>query len=169
MSIFGSQRDISFFKHLNRELIGDVITQQAAYYKFSISKTKSNIYGESVNGKFYQDPVLLNCLINIGDQENPVSEIGVDFSQTIEFYFLRDDLVTASLVPEVGDIIMYKEGYYEVDTIVNNQQFVGKDPWYPNSINPLNPGLENFGWNISIICKTHYVPKDKVSITKARL
>ena len=44
-----------------------------------------------------------------------------------------------------------------------------KDPEYPNSINPLNPGLQNFGWDISILCKTHYVPQDRVNITKARL
>ncbi len=64
---------------------------------------------------------------------------------------------------------MYNEGYFEVDNIVNNQLFVGKDPDYPNNVNPLNPGLQNFGWDVSIICQTHYVPQDKVNLVKARM
>jgi hypothetical protein len=84
-----------------------------------------------------------------------------------------DDLVDANLVPEVGDIIMYQEGYYEVDNTNANQYFVGKNPAYPNyddqGVNPLNPGLENFGSSISVICQAHYVPADRVAITRERL
>jgi hypothetical protein len=133
-------------------------------------------------GKFYIGPVLLNCLIERNDQAFPTSDLGPDLEYGINVAFLKDDLLNknydynidtefygANLVPQVGDIIMYQEGYFEVDNVVNNQLFVGKDPEYPNSINPLNPGLQNFGWDISILCKTHYVPQDRVNITKARL
>ena len=34
MAIFGSARDISMFRKINRELLGDVITQQVALYKY---------------------------------------------------------------------------------------------------------------------------------------
>jgi hypothetical protein len=140
------------------------------------------MYGENVEGKFYIGPVLLSCLIERNDQVFPTSDLGVDLVYGIDVAFLKDDLLNknydfnidtefygANLVPQVGDIIMYQEGYFEVDNVVNNQLFVGKDPEYPNSINPLNPGLQNFGWDISILCKTHYVPQDRVNITKARL
>jgi hypothetical protein len=70
---------------------------------------------------------------------------------------------------EPGDIIMYYEAYFEVDSVKDNQLFVGKDPRYPYNQNPFNPGLEDFGSNISIICTTHYTPADKVQITKERL
>jgi hypothetical protein len=50
-----------------------------------------------------------------------------------------------------------------------NQFFVGKDPEYPNEINPLNPGLSNFGYDVSTIVKAHLVPADKVGITKERM
>ena len=39
----------------------------------------------------------------------------------------------------------------------------------PNNVNPINPGLEDFGSSISIICETHYVPADKLGITQERL
>ena len=52
MSIFGSQRDVSFFRHINRELLWDVVTQQCAVYKLKLDQTKINIYGEASGDKF---------------------------------------------------------------------------------------------------------------------
>ena len=46
---------------------------------------------------------------------------------------------------------------------------MGKNPDYPNAPNPINPGLENFGTNLAIICDTHLVPADKVGISRERL
>ena len=43
MALFGSIRDVSLFRHLNRELLGDIITQQCAVYKLKIAETKVNI------------------------------------------------------------------------------------------------------------------------------
>jgi hypothetical protein len=181
MALYGGQRDISLFRNLNRELLGDIITQQCSFYKFRLDETKVNIYGEASEEKYYTGPILLNCLIDRGDQERPITDVGVDFNRGITFKFLRDDLLNkaqdfninspygADLVVETGDIIMYQERYYEVDNIVVNQLFMGKNPAYPNNANPYNPGLENFGSSISIICSTHYVPADKVGISLERL
>ena len=169
MALFTTQRDISLFRHLNRELLWDIITQQCVYYKLQLGETKVNIYGEASGAKFYNPPVILNALIARDDQNQPVSDLGVDFNWNIEFRFFRDDLVDANLVPEVGDIIMYNEGYYEVDGTNANQYFSGKNPDYPNEPNPLNPGLDNFGTSVSIICNTHYVPADRVQITRERI
>ena len=185
MALYGEARDISFFRHINRELMGNIISQQCIYYKYGIGETKVNIYGEASSGKYYHDPVILFCLIERSDKEFTDSDLGVDFKWGIKFRFLRDDLLNklqdyntnsiygANLVPEVGDLIMYQERYYEVDSTNANQYFVGKNPDYPNydddGVNPTNPGLENFGYNVSIICDTHYVPADYVALTKERL
>ena len=175
MALYGGQRDISLFRHINRELMGNIITQQCAFYKYKVEETNVNIYGESAQEKYYMGPVLLNCIIERRDQQYPETDLGTDFSWGATFKFLRDDLLDkgdhnygANLVPEVGDIILYQEGYYEVDTIVSNQYFTGKNPDYPNEPGNFNPGLENFGSSISIICETHYVPADKVGITRER-
>ena len=166
MAMFGRQRDVSLFRHVNRELINNIITQQVGYYKYKIPQTNTNIYGEG-SKKYFTDPVLINCLITRGDQEwmdaAIGSEFGPDESRTVGFNFLRDDLVDANITSEVGDVIMYNEGYYEVDSIVSNQLFVGKNPNYAYS-----EGLDDFGYNVSIICQTHYIPADKLGITKER-
>jgi hypothetical protein len=169
MALFGSARDISLFRHLNRELLWDVITQQCVFYQLKANETKVNIYGEAAGARYYDEPVLLNVLIDRGDFSSPVDDFGVTVDRPMTFKFLRDDLVDAKVLPEVGDVIMWYESYWEIDNVNNNQLFVGKDPDYPYNTNPLNPGLENFGSNISTICTAHYVPADKVQITKERL
>ncbi len=119
--------------------------------------------------KFYDGPVLLNCLITVADNTSPTSDFGVDFNWGITAAFLRDDLVEANMHPEVGDIILYQESYFEVDNTNTTQFFAGKDPDFPYEKNPLNPGLGNFGYNVSVICETHYTPADRVNIIKQRL
>ena len=66
------------------------------------------------------------------------------------------------------DIILYQNGYYQVDEVISNQYFMGKNPDYPNETNPLNPGLSQFGASLSVIVQTHYEPADKFGITRER-
>ena len=160
MALFGKNRDISLFTSVNRELLGNIITQQVGYYKITLGASKTNMYGEAVN-KFVHEPVLLNCLITRGDQTWNSNEWGPDVTRTLDFAFYRQDLVDKALVPEVGDAIFYYENYYEIDAIAENQYFAGKIPEYSYS-----EGLNQFGSSISIICSTHLVPADKLGITK---
>jgi len=168
MALFGQNRDVSMFRHVNRELLHNIITQQVAFYKVNIEKTKPNLYGENIDGKFYSEPVLLNCLIKRGDPNFEDKDIGKDFNRSNTFYFLRDDLTEASTYPELGDIIVYYDGYYEIEQVLYDQLFTGKDPDYNYAENPLNPALEEFGWSVSIGCVAHYVPADRVDITRER-
>ena len=192
MALFGTQRDVSLFRHMSRELMGDIITEQCGYYKYKLEETKVNLYGEAAEEKYYMGPVILNTLVERTDEIFPSSDLGTEYNKEIQFSFLRDDLLGknedfngdgmsytnttssygADLVPQVGDIIDYNNGYYEVHDVITNQYFVGKNPDYPNNPNPinapLNGDLSNYGSNISIICKTHYVQADKLGITQAR-
>ena len=76
--------------------MGNIITQQCAFYKYKVEETNVNIYGESAQEKYYMGPVLLNCLIERRDQEYPETDLGTDFSWGATFKFLRDDLLAAS-------------------------------------------------------------------------
>jgi hypothetical protein len=183
------------FRRINRELMGSIISEEVIYYKYNITTTKTNMYGESVEGRNFADPVMLFALIDIGDTTSPVSDLGVDFSWPMTFKFLRDDLLSAldsanqgqgfntyqqpfiqygaSLQPAAGDVIGYQNGYWEVDNTNATQYFVGKDPDYPyydaNGNNPLNTGLENFGYNVGIECVCHYVPSDRLNLINSRM
>jgi len=169
MAIFGSARDISMIRKVNRELLHDVISQQCAIYKYALDKTKVNMYGEASEGRWFNSPVLLNVLITVGNKSDGTSDLGVDFNWEVKFAFLKDDLIDANLIVEIGDVILYQESYFEVDVAFDTQYFAGKDPDYPYEQNPLNPGLGNFGYNVSLIVNTHNIPADRVNIIKQRL
>ena len=170
MALFTRQRDVSLMRKFNRELMGNIITQQCSIYQFKLEETKVNIYGEAAGLKYYNGPFLFNVLINRSNQSYEVGDEGVQYNQPIEFYFFRDDLVDANVLPQVGDIILYQEGYYGVQSTVANQYWGGKNPSYPNNDtdgtpNPLNPDLDQFGNNLSILVSTYYIPSDKVAIS----
>lgn len=163
-------RDWSLMRNFNREVMGNIITQQCAIYQFKLEETKVNIYGEAAEEKYYDGPFLFNVLMDRGDQDFSLNNEGVQFDQSINFYFLRDDLVEKDVVPRVGDIILFEEGYYGVQSTIANQYWGGKNPEYPNNDsdgtpNPLNPGLEKFGNNVSILVSTYYIPADKVALS----
>lgn len=161
MSIFGSQKDFKLITKMNRALLQDIIEQEIIFYKLSVNDTQANIYGESTEKTFY-DPIIMQCLITRGDQQYTVNEFGPEVARDLNFAFLRDDFVDLNLVPEVGDIIMLSEDYYEIDTIVENEFFFGKDPNY----NYARSGKH--GKSISIRCSAHLTRIDKLGIAQFR-
>jgi len=173
MALFGQSRDISMFRHINRELMQNIISQQVVFYKVNVQETITNMYGEASSGRSFNEPILLYALVEVGDQTAPIQDDLVGFNWPMTFKFLRDDLVDANVVPEIGDFIMWQDAYWEIDNENVVQFFVGKDPDYPyyddQGNNPLNPGLEDFGYNLSVIVTSHYVPADRVGIDKMRL
>lgn len=156
--IFGSNRDFNLLTRINRELLKDVIEQEVIYYKLDLAQTQANLYGEALE-KTYFIPIKLNCLITRGDQVVTTDDFGPDLSREASFAFLRRDLVDVQVVPEVGDILLWHEDYYEVDTVRENQLFLGKD----NSYNLTNYGSQ-FGESISIIVDTHLTKRELVGL-----
>jgi len=163
MALFGSSRDISMFRNVNRELLHDVIQQEIAYYKISLETTRSNIYGES-SQKIYQDPVLLKTLVTRADLQTTDSDFGPDINRSLSFAFLRDDLKDIELVPLNGDIILWNEGYYEIHAVNENQLVVGKSNEYF-----FTEYLNNFGSSLSIIVSAHLTRPEKLGIARQRL
>jgi len=161
MSLFGSQNDFKLLRKMNREILQDIVQQEAVYYKLSLQDTEANIYGEALTKNFYQ-PVIVNCLLTVNDQVVRSDDFGPDLFRNVSFAFLRDDLEDLQLVPEVGDIIMLYEKYFEVDVVRENQFFFGRDDAY-------NYGRStSYGESISIICDTHLTRGDKLGITPMR-
>ena len=162
MSLFGSRKDFGLITKMNRELLQDIIEQEVAFYKIALEETQANIYGESLEKTFY-DPIIMQCIITRGDQTYTVDEFGPEVARELNFAFLRDDFVDTSLVPETGDIIMLNEDYYEIDTIIENEFFFGKDPAYNYARS------DKYGKSISIKCSAHLTRADKLGIVRTRL
>jgi hypothetical protein len=145
MALFGGSRDISLFHNLNKELINDIIQTEVAYYKFALEQTSINVYGESV-GKQYFEPLKIACLTDRTDQDWSVDDFGPNVNQGIKFRFLKDELKDINLVPEIGDILLFRNNFYEIDARVENQLILGRDPDYA-----LATETTDFGDSFSII------------------
>ena len=162
MALFGGSRDISLFHNLNKELINDIIQTEVAYYKFALEQTTVNVYGEAP-GKNYYEPLKVACLIDKQDQAWSSDAFGSDVNQTIGFRFLKQSLQDINLVPEVGDLLLFKNNFYEVDSRVENQFILGKDPNYA-----IATETTDFGKSFSIIVNTHISRVEKLNLIPLR-
>jgi hypothetical protein len=160
--LFGSNRDFNLLVNINRELLSDIVEQEILYHKLSLEDTEANIYGEAMEKSFWQ-AVKLNCLITRGDQVVDIQEFGPDLGRQASFAFLRPDLEDTSVVPEVGDIVQWHNDLYEVDTVRENQLFLGKDKSYN-----LTSYGNGFGSSLSIIVDCHLTRAEKVGIAEVR-
>lgn len=147
MPLFGGARDISLFRTMNRELINDIIQTEIGYHKFVLPDSRTNVYGESEN-KVYYEPLLVPCLITKEDQVWNEKEFGPDLTQQMTFAFLKADMEEKNLLPEIGDIVLFNNDYFELNSLVENQFFAGKNPDFS-----MNEDTDNFGVSLSIICK----------------
>ena len=74
--MFTTARDMSLVRKLNRELMGNIITQQAALYQFKLEETKVNLYGEADQEKYYDGPFIFNVLINRTNEQYAEAKLG---------------------------------------------------------------------------------------------
>jgi len=82
----------------------------------------------------------------------------------MSFAFLKRDLEDVVTVPEVGDIVVWHENYFQVDTVRENQLFVGRNKQYN-----LTSYGENFGTSLSIIVDTHLTRVEDTGILFNRM
>ena len=126
-----SQNDRDFMDRVNNELVGDltsgqdgIINQTIVLYKHSIQETKTNMYGEAAAGKLYKPGVQIAALITADDFDFQTDEFGPDLRQNATFAILRQSLIDADVRPELGDVIDWNLGHWEVSNM-NENQLVG--------------------------------------------
>ena len=162
MALFGGSRDISLFNTLGKELINDIIQSEVGYYKFALERTTSNVYGEAV-GKMYYEPVRIACLMQREDQTWSSDDFGSDVDQTLSFRFLKQELRDINLVPQVGDILLFRNNFYEVDGQIENQLIMGRDKDYALAVE-----TADHGDSFSIILSSHMSRVEKLNLIPLR-
>ena len=127
-------RDTNLAKRFNDELVGNlkdgtcgIIGQEVVLYRVSTYDTKPNMYGEAgESGKVYEAGVKLSCIIDAQDFDWETNEFGPDTNQTATFSFQRDMLIDVNFRPDVGDVVSWNYGYFEIAS-TNENQLVGGD------------------------------------------
>ena len=162
MALFGGSRDISLFHNLNSELLKDIVQTEVAYYKFALEQTKVNVYGEAP-GKNYFEPLKIACLIDRQDQSWSSDDFGSDINQEVNFRFLKNELKNINLIPEVGDLLLFRNNFYEVDSKTENQLILGRDPDYA-----ISTETTNHGDSFSVLLNTHISRVEKLNLIPLR-
>ena len=162
MALFVKNRDINLFHTINNELLKDIIQIEVAYYKFALEQTVANVYGESM-GKNYYEPLKIACLIERQDQAWASDDFGSDVNQTVGFRFLKNELIDINLIPEVGDILLFRNNFYEIDSKIENQLIMGRDKDYAISKETIEHG-ESF----SVLVSTHISRVEKLNLIPLR-
>ena len=139
-------RDVDFFKSIARELVDDVIQNTIVLFKINMNETKVNIYGEALNKTWYPG-VEVFALINKEPETARYEGFGLDTDQNITFKLDRWMLEEKGIYPEVGDVIHWNEGYFEIDN-TNEVQMVGGQSYN----------------NFSVVCETFMVSKSNLNI-----
>ena len=162
MALFGRKRDIDLFHTVNDELLKDIIQTEVAYYKFVLEQTTINVYGEAP-GKNYYEPMKIACLIERDDQAWSSDDFGSDINQAIKFNFLKKELQDINLIPEVGDLLLFRNNFYEVDSKTENQLILGRDPDYA-----ISAETTDHGDSFSILLNTHISRVEKLNLIPLR-
>ena len=120
------------------------------------------MYGESTQ-KSYYEPLRISCLIEKSDQEWSSDDFGPDIKQVYQYKFLKNTLEIINLIPEVGDLILYNNDFWEVDSFIENQYIAGKRPEYA-----ISNDTQNFGDSFSITLSTHLSRIEKLNLIPLR-
>ena len=156
---FLPQRDIDLITRVSKELVGDavnnkdgLINQECVVYKPSLQESSVNMYGESAGGKrVYKNGVEMKALIQADDFDFNQEEFGPDANQNATFSFLRQSFIDASMVLEIGDLIDWNYGYFEVGSINENQLIGGM-----------------FNQNYSVVATAFLIRKSSIQIERVR-
>jgi hypothetical protein len=141
-----SRRDVRFMNSLNGELMLNIIEQIIVVYKINPEQTKSTVYGESVN-KVYYTGVETSCLVESDPQSTSYEGFGPDVKKGTIFRFHQKLCEAKEIYPEIGDIVMWENTFFEISNIVENQ-FLGGQPEK----------------NYSLLCNAHMTRKSKLNI-----
>lgn len=160
MALFGGRKDAKFLAAINSELLNAVVDTEIEFYKLIIEQSDSNIYGES-DSKSYYDSILIPCLITKNNKNSNMDDYGHTYSRAAQFGISRDILEKADFYPEVGDIILWDNEYYEVDNVDANEYFAGKNPdTWPNG--------SSHGYSVSILVDAHATRQTPLGIRNIR-
>lgn len=132
MPKFISDRDVEFFKSIAREVVDDVVQNIITLFKINLNETKVNIYGEAMN-KTWMPGVNLYALVDREAESTRYEGFGADTDQNIVFKVDRFKCEEINVYPEIGDVILYNNSYFEIDN-TDEIQFAGGQPYNSFSI-----------------------------------
>ena len=165
MALFGSGRDASLIRHINRELVVEIIDTELEFYKLVLDSTRENLYGESDKKSYYQ-PIKIPGIVQKDEKTMISDDYGLDSTRTGIFAFPRDYLLENTIIIEEGDILSWDNEYYEIDGVGSSQYFRGTNP--STDIGFVEGDREEFGLSIAVRVTAHVTRRNRLNIQEVR-
>jgi len=86
---------------------------KVGYFKCDLDNTVANMYGEAIE-KWYYPPLEIKCLIERSALTYTDTDYGSDPTQNITVSIPKTTVEQFNFTPEVGDILVDRDRYYEV-------------------------------------------------------
>lgn len=179
MPKFFHNRDIDFIKTISEEVVDYVVEQWITLFKMSVGETKTNLYGESL-GKVYHAPATLMCIVDREPQSIIHEGFGPGQEQAVTFAFniqrlrtheipqirtIHDQKVPADAIqntaqgyPEIGDIIIFDNTYYEIGQVQKEKLIGGSPLVFPTG------SADSDDNRMSLVVTAHMVRKTAIQI-----
>ena len=166
MPLFGSGRDASFMRRISREMMQRIVGIEIALYKLVIADMEANIYGET-SSKIYENPRRVHAIVTSDSSVGINTDTGeLDTEKSIEFAFLRDDLVDINTMIERSDIIGWDGAYYQVDHVSSTNYWWGRNP--DTLIGHQEQEFREFGYSIGVVVETHMTSISNLNLVDER-
>lgn len=166
MPLFGSRRDSRFMQSINKEILDRITGMEILLYKINVDQTPSDFYDDATQ-KTYYEPIVLGAHISKQDVQSEETELGlVEGTQSVVFGFLRETLETMQVVLQIGDIIKWDSGFYEIDNVRKENYWWGRNP--DQFVAADRGAVDPQGWAYSVIVETHRSTSTVVNISNAR-
>lgn len=115
--LFVTDRELSFFSDITKEIIKDIAGQTIIYH--AISEDKSiidSLYGEAKD-KISDKAIEIECLVNWQGSETTTTSFGIDKIFSLEVYFHTDDLEDKNIKIREGDFIEFEGHMFEINKL----------------------------------------------------
>lgn len=148
---FNSPRDYNLMIRLNQEILNKVIDVNVIIFKLNAQESVTNVYGESTSKARYT-PIQIPCLIDRSESAVLSDNGTVDVEQEVRFAFLRYELISRDIYPEIGDIVYYDRQFYEINNVPENQLYASQEHY-----------------NHQVMCIAHLTKKSALQIDEPLL
>lgn len=124
--LFFGQRDLALFSRVSKQLVQGWMNVTVLFFKLNTDSIIVNVYGQAKKGiKQYYQAIQVVAMVDHNPQQ-------VDFDQSYKynnntkFRFLMSTLKDKNVWPQIGDIILWKQMFWQI-TNKNQEQIIAND------------------------------------------
>lgn len=124
--LFLTPREINFMNDISKELVKDVVGQKIFLYQISEIKSKVHDVYEEAPDKIFDNPILIDCLVEYEPQTIKTDNFGSEEYSSIKVFIQSRDLLDKGIDILEGDFFSYGDIFFEIVTAPTTETLYGQ-------------------------------------------